>query len=268
MLDLRPDFHRHFPGDEPAVFDRIMNLEGQIFRSLAGRKTLRFTLDGKGYFAKLHFGVGWREIIKNLLMARRPVLGAREEWCAIHRLEELGVATMSVAGFGERGCLPSRRQSFLITDELANTTSLEDYCREWPVEAPPASLKRALLEKVATIARSLHNHGVNHRDFYICHFLLDTNSLEKPYAAGEMVLYLIDLHRVQIRARTPRRWIQKDLAALHFSSMNIGLTRRDRLRFLKVYRGMPLRQFLDDEGIFWDNVGRKARKLLLKPDED
>ena len=53
MLDLRPDLRSHFPGDEPAVFDRIMNLEGQLFRSLAGRKTLRFTLDGKGYFAKL-----------------------------------------------------------------------------------------------------------------------------------------------------------------------------------------------------------------------
>lgn len=268
MLDLRPDFRKHFPGEETAIFDRIMALDGEVFRCLAGRKTLRFVLDGKSYFAKLHFGVGWREIVKNLLVLRRPVLGARDEWLAIHRLGELGVATMTVAGFGERGCLPADGQSFLVTDELLNTASLEDYCREWPTVPPPVSLKRALIEKVAIIARTLHNHGVNHRDFYICHFLLDTTTVQAPYAAGDLGLYLIDLHRVQTRPRTPRRWIEKDVAALRFSSMNIGLTRRDLLRFMKIYRDRPLRKILAEERIFWRNVERKARKLCLKPDED
>jgi heptose I phosphotransferase len=259
MLDLRPDFRSHFPGEESAVFDRIMQLDGQLFRCVAGRKTVRFTLADKGYFAKLHYGVGWREILKNLLMMRRPVLGARDEWRAIQCLEALGVATMSIAGFGERGGLPSHRQSFLITDELLNTTSLEDYCRPWAVEPPRASLKRALIEKVAGIAKALHDHGVNHRDFYICHFLLDTTTLRAPCSARDIRLYLIDLHRVQTRVRTPRRWLEKDVAALHFSSMNIGLTLRDRLRFMKSYRGRPLRQILGEERVFWDNVERKAQ---------
>ena len=85
----------------------------------------------------------------------------------------------------------------------------------------------------------------------------------------DIKLYLIDLHRVQMRARTPRRWIEKDVAALHFSSMNIGLTRRDRLRFMKSYRGIAAAAdswMMND--IFWDNVERKAQKLCLKPDED
>jgi heptose I phosphotransferase len=268
MLDLRPDFQKHFPGDESAVFDRIMRLDGQLFRCVAGRKTLRFSLAGKSYFAKLHYGVGWREILKNLLMMRRPVLGARDEWRAIHRLEELGVATMSIAGFGERGGLPSHRQSFLVTDELLNTISLEDYCLPWLVTRPCPSLKRALIRKVAGIARSLHEHGVNHRDFYICHFLLDTASLQPPFAAERIELYLIDLHRMQSRPHTPRRWIEKDIAALHFSSMNIGLTHRDRLRFMKNYRDRSLRQILSEERNFWEKVERKAQKLSLKPDED
>ncbi|NJC89194.1 MAG: lipopolysaccharide core heptose(I) kinase RfaP [Desulfuromonas sp.] len=267
-MDLRPDLRRHFPGSEDAVFAKVMALDGEVFRNLAGRKTLRFVLDGKGYFAKLHFGVGWREIFKNLLTMRKPVLGARDEWRAIHRLEQLGVATMTVAGFGEQGRLPSHQRSFLITDELANTISLEDYCRPWPVVPPPAALKRMLIEKVAKIARSLHNHGVNHRDFYICHFLLDTTTQKVPCAAEDINLYLIDLHRVQTRAHTPRRWIEKDVAALHFSSMNIGLTRRDRLRFMKIYRDRPVRQILADERRFWEKVESKARKLCLKPDED
>lgn len=268
MLELNSAFRAHFSGDEAEVFDRIMALDGEVFRCLAGRKTLRFVLDGKGYFAKLHFGVGWREIVKNLLMMRRPVLGARDEWLAIHRLGELRIATMAIAGFGERGWLPSHQQSFLITDELRNTTSLEDYCRDWPTVPPPVALKRALIEKVAKIAGALHNHGVNHRDFYICHFLLDTSSVRAPYEAAGINLYLIDLHRVQRRAVTPQRWIEKDVAALHFSSMKIGLTTRDRLRFMKTYRDRALRNILTDERSFWEKVERKAQQLCAKPEKD
>lgn len=265
MIDLRPDIRKHFPGPEASVFDQVMALDGEIFRSIAGRKTLRFTLDDRGYFVKLHNGVGWKEIFKNLLQFRLPVTGARNEWLAIRRLEDLGVATMNIAGFGERGVPPARLQSFLITDELANTVSLEDYCRGWRESAPSVVLKRALIEKVAKIARQLHNNGVNHRDFYICHFLLDLGTVTSPVVPEKLVLSLIDLHRVQMRLHTPRRWVLKDLAGVHFSSMDIGLTLRDRWRFMKIYRELPLRQILEGEKRFWNAVERKAQKLYRKP---
>jgi heptose I phosphotransferase len=261
MIKLRADLSRHLPQEETSAFDRVMALEGETFRALGGRRTLRVILGGRSYFAKLHDGVGWREIVKNLLMLRRPVLGARDEWRAIQRFEELGVATMTIAGFGERGVLPSRRQSFLVTDELVGTVSLEDFCREWPTLPPPAALKRALIEKLATIAKTLHHHGVNHRDFYLCHFLLAKDTVRAPFAAAGLSVYVIDLHRVQIRSRTPQRWIEKDVAALHFSSMDIGLTLRDRLRFIRHYRDLPLRQVLAEEQGFWSGVERKAQRL-------
>lgn len=265
MIDLHPELRSHFPGSEAEVFDRIMGLDGQVFRAIARRRTLRFTLNGKGYFAKLHQGVGWKEIVKNLLQLRLPVLGARNEWRAIRRCEELGVATMTIAGFGERGVPPAWLQSFLITEELTNTASLEDFCRDWPVNPPPVKLKRALIEKVANIAERLHNNGVNHRDFYICHFLLALDSLAAPYTPEQLRLSLIDLHRVQLRARTPRRWIVKDLAGLYFSSMDIGLTRRDLLRFLRAYRRRPLREILGREQRFWSAVDKKAQWLYRHP---
>jgi heptose I phosphotransferase len=242
-----------------------MALEGEVFRALAGRRTLRFTLEGHGYFVKTHDGVGWQEIVKNLVQLRLPVLGARNEWQAIRRLEELGVATMKIAGYGERGRIPARRQSFLVTDELADTVSLEDFCRTWPSDPPPLELKRAIIEKVANIAERLHNNGVNHRDFYICHFLLDRKSLHLPFDSGALTLFLIDLHRVQLRASTPRRWILKDLAGLSFSSMHIGLTRRDLFRFMKSYRGKPLREILNHEQGFWSEVASRAIRLSMKP---
>jgi heptose I phosphotransferase len=138
--------------------------------------------------------------------------------------------------------------------------SLEDFCREWP-EAPPAfPLKLALIQKVADIARSLHQNGVNHRDFYLCHFLLERNSLaEKPVR-----IFLIDLHRVQIREHTPLRWIIKDLGGLFFSAMEIGLTRRDLFRFMKAYRQRSLAAILKDETDFWARVRSRAESLYKK----
>lgn len=264
MIDLRPDLQRHFPGAETAVFDRIMALEGEIFRSVARRRTVRFTLEGCGYFAKLHQGVGWKEIFKNLLQLRLPVLGAGNEWRAIRRFQELGVATMTIAGVGVRGIPPAWQQSFLITDELTGTVSLEDFCRPWPTNPPPVTLKRALIEKVATIAERLHNNGVNHRDFYLCHFLLELTSATAPFTPERLMLPMIDLHRVQLRSRTSRRWIIKDLGGLYFSSMEIGLTRRDLLRFIRGYRRRPLREVLNNERRFWRDVERNALGLCRK----
>lgn len=262
MMLLRADLEKFFSGDK--AFDAIMALEGDVFRSLGGRRTLRFTRGAKNYFAKLHYGVGWKEILKNLFQLRLPILGAKTEKRAIERLHELGVATMSVAGFGWRGWNPARRQSFIITDELQDTLSLEDYCRSWVRQSPSFQLKKALIEKLAEISRTLHLNGVNHRDFYICHFLLQVNSLKEPVDPENPVLYLIDLHRVQIRRRTPKRWVVKDLAALLFSSLDLELTSRDYLRFVRAYRGGSLRRIFSEEGRFWRKVARRAVRFFQR----
>ncbi len=48
---------------------------------LQGR-TLRTEVAGHGFFVKIHRGIGWGEIFKNLLTAKLPVLGAGQEWRA------------------------------------------------------------------------------------------------------------------------------------------------------------------------------------------
>lgn len=260
MIELYGHCREHFSG--PGAFDRILALKGSIYREMDGRRTLRFELGGRGYFAKLHFGIGWKEILKNLLQGKMPVLGADNEREAIRRLERLGVATMNVAAFGRRGWNPARRQSFLITEELTHTVSLETVCSDWKKTPPPVALKRALLRKIASVTRTLHENGINHRDLYICHFLLDRTSVADGPDGPR--LYLIDLHRAQIRRRTPRRWVVKDVAGLYFSSLDAGLTRRDLLRFMKIYRNRPLRTILQEEGAFWQDVTRRAIKLYRK----
>lgn len=257
MIYLEEPLRSLWTGQDP--FAAAEALQGKVLRALEGRRTLRTEIDGCGYYVKIHRGIGWGEIFKNLLSGRLPVLGAGNEWCALERLMVLGVDTMRTVAFGERGGNPARRHSFIITEELAPTVSLEDFCRDWPQQPPSPVLKRALIRRVAEMARRMHGGGVNHRDFYICHFLLHL-----PVDASAPRLSLIDLHRAQVRTSTPRRWRDKDLAALFFSALDIGLTKRDFLRFLKIYFARPLRTLVRDEGALLEYLERESARLMAR----
>ena len=243
------------------AFVAVEALQGQVYRELEGRRTLRTEVDGRGYFVKIHRGIGWGEIVKNLLTAKLPVLGARQEWDAIQRLTEVGVATMTAVAYGERGRNPAAQHSFIVTEELAPTTDLEQLSLNWALQPPEPRLKRALIKEVANMVGNMHRAGVNHRDCYICHFLLHT---DKPVTPDDFKLSVIDLHRAQTRPAITQRWRNKDLAALYFSALDIGLTRRDKLRFLKGYFQQPLRQILAEEAPLLSWLEGKANKLYAR----
>jgi UDP-glucose:(heptosyl)LPS alpha-1,3-glucosyltransferase len=260
MLELRSDLQNVFTGED--AFDRILSSMAP-FTGSWGTPYLRFEIDGRGYFLKAHFASAGGRFSEPAAVALARAR-AQNEKCAIERLEQLGVETMTIAGFGTRGKNPARLESFLITDELRETVSLEDFCRDWAKNAPPSRLKKALIEKVAGIARTLHENGVNHRDFYICHFLLPLADLDLVQRHEPFRLHLIDLHRVQLRNRAPRRWIVKDVAGLFFSSLDIGLSRRDVLRFMRRYSGKTLPVTVREDRAFWQQVRQRAVRLYEK----
>ena len=265
---VRPDF----AGDESALlrdpgqllaWARDVAASAQpadVYRNKEGRKTLRFRRDGRSYFLKLHSGIGWGEVFKNLLQARLPVLGAVNEYRAVLALQQLGVDTLSVAAFASRGFNPATVESLIVTDDLAQTVSLEDYCADWAASPPPFAVRLKILRKVADSARRMHVAGINHRDFYICLFHLDEASLAEPQPR----CHLIDLHRAQMRRRTPRRWQVKDLAGLYFSAMDCGLRRRDLLRFMRHYSDGGLRTALGRDRFLWQSVARRADSLYRR----
>lgn len=262
IVTLREDFASAWAGQDP--FDKVSALSGDVYRDVKGRRTLRFELGQQRYFAKIHKGVGWPEIIKNLLTFKMPVLGADNEWCAIAKLQSLGIATMTAVGFGSRGWNPATRQSFILTEALENTISLEDYCANWPSQKPNFALKLKIIEQLARISKTLHGNGVCHRDYYLCHFLLHD---EAAFSAGQKELpqlSLIDLHRALIRRKLPVRWIIKDIAGLYFSALHIGLNRQDFMRFIRLYTGKPLRECLQSEARFWRQVHERATQLDRK----
>jgi len=259
---LSPALQQAWQGRD--IFDVVQQQQGEIYRNKEGRRTLRFVLDGHAYFLKLHQGVGWAEVLKNLVTLKLPVVGAANEWLAINRLHEIGVATMTAVGYGETGINPATQLSFLITDELTDTLSLEDLCARWPQQPPPRKLKMALIAEVARIAKRLHDNGVNHRDFYLCHFLADARSGAEKLDPDNLTLYVVDLHRAQLRDKTPLRWVTKDVGGLYYSTHDIGLTRRDILRFMCAYRGKPLRQTLKEDAAFWQACKRRAVQIYVR----
>lgn len=256
---LRGELQQAWAGRD--VFALVQALDGEVIRDKEGRRTSKFTWGGRPYYCKLHRGVGWREIFKNFSQLKRPVLGAGNEWQAINRVRELGLNTLNAVAYGRRGWNPAAQLSFLVTEELSETLSLAVYAEKWPRQPPTFCERRALIREVATIARTLHAAGINHRDLYICHFLLDRSASATPASPR---LFLVDLHRAQIRPRVPMRWRVKDLASIYFSSLDIGLTRRDVLRFLQVYFDQPLREVLRDECALLNKVSRRAVRLYRR----
>lgn len=241
------------------VFVALSTLTGKVYRRSARRSTSRVVVAGKAYFVKVHFGVGWREIAKNLLAGKRPVLGARQEFEASRRLGASGVPVPGVAAFGERGVNPARRRSFTVCDALEGFTSLEDVGNGW-LEAPPeARLKRALVTAVGRLTAAMHAAGVCHRDYYACHLMANSRKLGR----GEVELAVIDLHRALLTRRLSTRARVRDLGALLFSTAMMPLTDRDRLRFVAAYAGHSSYRELRRPW-FWRAVTRRAERLCAR----
>lgn len=260
FIELNPELQKHLPAQN--AFDALLDCRSVEHRHVKNRRTVEFEIGGRRYFIKIHRGVGWREIFKDLVQLRLPILSARNEWEAIERLQKLGVHTFKIVGKGLRGKNPASLESFLVTEAMGGMINLEYFPKSFGVSGRQQELlKRALLKKIACISRALHENGMNHRDLYLCHFLVRDRDWKNWNQQDELELVLIDLHRAQIRPCVPERWLVKDLGGLLFSAMDCGLTRRDLFRFLKIYQERPLGDILSREKSFWRKVLRNAESL-------
>ncbi|MBE6377961.1 MAG: lipopolysaccharide core heptose(I) kinase RfaP [Lentisphaerae bacterium] len=253
--DLRTPFDTLWHGKD--VFAEVFALEGEEFRNVKNRRTFRIEVNGKGFFVKIHRGIGWKEIFKNIFQFKLPVTGAGNEYNALEKLHLLGIATMDVAAFAERNLNPAAKESFLITRELTGVISLEDLVKETELSFVS---KKKLIEALGESSGKMHRAGINHRDCYICHYLLHKDTLD----SSSPRLSVIDLHRAQIRKKVPFRYQVKDTAGLLFSSFDVPLSKKDIFRFIKAYSGRSLREELKENSRFYQAVYRTACKLYLK----
>ncbi|HXJ76613.1 MAG TPA: lipopolysaccharide core heptose(I) kinase RfaP [Candidatus Dormibacteraeota bacterium] len=261
---MSPHLQQHLPKEN--TFDWVLDCPGKVHRHIKHRRTIETEIGGRRFFIKVHRACGWREVWKDWLQGRAPVVSARTEWEALERVERLGIPTTSVAGKGERGNAPAHQESFLVTEALDDMIHLEDLTRDWGglKGSRQKLLKRALLLQIARIARTLHGAGMNHRDFYLGHFLVKNRRWTDWMPGDPLELHLIDLHRVQIHHRLPQRSRVKDLGGLLFSALDCGLTRGDVLRFIRIYSGRSWRESLVADANLWRRVWRYARQLYTR----
>lgn len=246
--------------DPKAPFESAAALSGQVHRELEQRRTLSFENNSLRYFIKIHFGTTWPEILKNFLQLKRPVLGARNEWFALHHLKENGVKTADPLVYFDNLTFPTHRKSFIVMSAVTDFITLEDLAKQGHWRELNFHRRRLLLQAVARLARKMHSSGIQHRDFYICHILLPLSWL----TSGEQSppeLTLIDLHRAIHTSYMGSRRLRKDLAALLFSSMaDAELTTRDLVYFMRQYDSRPIKSRLS----FWRAVARRAKRLNRK----
>ncbi len=238
------------------TFAAMMQLQGKAFRDVKGRKTIQVKLGEHSYFIKQHFGVGWAEIFKNLLSLKVPILGAMTEVHAIEALTQLGIPTTPLVAYGQRGWSPATLQSFVMTEDLGDIVSLEELCADWRNTPPDAAFKQQLIVAVAELAAKLHQAGLCHRDFYLCHFVMKKAELDQ----GIIHLYLIDLHRMLQQQSAQGSAVMKDIAGLYFSAMECGLDADDLALFKQHY--------LPQNEAFWQQVCARAEKLYIKFNSD
>jgi len=259
ILNIKPEHSKLLAKQTPEEnFAWFMSLEGERFKAQKRRDTFKVILDGKNYFIKKHYGVGWREIFKNLFALKLPIISAKQEWLALEHLEKLKIPAAKNIAWGEKGLNPAEKESFILTEEITDFTTLENFCKNWQTLPNYIQVKRSLIKAVAITTKKMHEGGMNHRDYYTCHLLLKNHSLQQP------ILYIMDLHRAQIRKKMPLRWLCKDLAGLYFSSMEIGLTQRDILRFIKIYFDMPLKDIFSQKTKLLACCSARALKLYEK----
>ncbi|MCP5538270.1 MAG: lipopolysaccharide core heptose(I) kinase RfaP [Akkermansiaceae bacterium] len=268
MIELAPEIKDKFPDvtSGGGAFDKVLALDGKIYRAKEGRRTLRFEHGGKSYFAKIHTGIGWKEVFKNLLAFRLPIIDASNEWQAVEVLERVGVETVRIVGKGKRGCNPARIESFVIMQALEELVEVEDFLKGLGglQGAARLALKRMIVRKVAASAGRMHGAGMNHRDFYLCHFHIVERDWTGWSPEQDFRLPVIDLHRAQLRDKVPQRWLAKDLGALLYSAIDCGVTDRDIVAFLRVYLGADWKSQLIANKALWHAVVMRARKFYRR----
>ncbi len=252
-LFVNKDFSEFLDASGLDSFDDFMRLEGMVVKSaVRERLTQRLNLEGVTVYVKKHFFPGIRGILKSFLRFRFP-LGALHEWRALLAFHAHNIPTMTPICAGRKPLLwKIEKESFLLTDDLGDTTRLNDFLKEngaIPCRGKVLETKKRILENLAKITRRMHSVGINHRDYYLYHILMDNTER----------LYVIDLHRVNVRDKVGKRWMVKDLAALLFSSLAVPVTHGQRLAFYKRY--MQINRLSADDKTLIRLIIKKCNKI-------
>jgi len=148
-------------------------------------------------------------------------------------LRETGVPTAEVVAAGERRRLGCVTEAFVATKGIPGAIPLTEFASAFAAERLPESRRKrlALIEKLASIVRRMHDAG------YVDHDLYCRNILVGETPEGTHEFYVIDSPRGECPVLSRRRGKLRDLACLSRDARDF-LSRTDRARFMKTYLGL------------------------------
>jgi tRNA A-37 threonylcarbamoyl transferase component Bud32 len=157
---------------------------------------------------------------------------ARAEWDASRGLRAAGIPAAEVFGCWENRKGGLLRGAGCVVAEFPGAMELVPWMfRKWGQEGPwtpeQAAARRALLERLGRLLRSIHDAGFRHPDLHGGNLLLATEG-DPP------AMCVIDLHTVRPSTDEGRRW--RDLFTL-LHSLNTATTPEERRLVVAGYEG-------------------------------
>jgi tRNA A-37 threonylcarbamoyl transferase component Bud32 len=188
--------------------------------------------------AELELSVGG--VLRRVIFKRFRVTAWHDPWTALVRRSPAVRSWVWGHGLRERD-LPTPRplavfhrirnglpcEGYLLTEKVENAVGLREHLATITALPEPERRQRLrhLIDRIARLLRALHERGLTHRDLKAANILM----------AGDEPR-LIDLVGVRQPRRVSRRERVRNLARLNASFLDFpGLSRSDRLRFLRVY---------------------------------
>lgn len=213
--------------------DSLINFkDSSLLKKKKLRSIVRIEIEDKIFYLKRHVWP-WKEGIKSIIPWVEKE-DARNEWNNILLLNRLGFHTMTPVAFGEKRRFGMPCFSLTLTENIYDAERLEEYFPRHftsPLSKEKIIEKRALIRRLAGIARDFHKKGFNHQDFYLGHFFI---------RQGDGEIFIIDIQRVHQRKNIRRHDMIKDLAQLAFSAKGLGIfLNSDFVRFAHEYFDKP-----------------------------
>ena len=133
----------------------------------------------------------------NNLGINKDICNAENEHSAYEILQDIGIETPKLVCYGNEKKIWNNR-SFVISEEIKNFEQLDFFFSKNKYNKDKKKYQDQIYKKVVQIINKLHQNGIVHHDLYLCHFLLDLNSLDNK---KNIKIYLIDFHRLEKKTR-------------------------------------------------------------------
>ena len=189
------------------------------------------TVEGREVYVKRFKPYAWYRRLE-WMFAGTP---ARRSWRRSRDLVAAGFQVAPPLAFRETtvGGMPA--DCYFVTGALEGAEPAGAF---WKARMPLAPLRQraAWLRALAGELRRFHDAGFYSRDANADNFLV------RPRPDGATEFFLLELENVRMLRRVSERRRAKNLVQLH---RPVPVRRLDRLRFLRAYRGQPLRTARD-----------------------